>query len=76
MKITEMPKLKFVDNDKGRCGHVCPGCGLELVWPMYVWAHQDDELTHTCNCGTRVTLQYGGGEVKFLGKKKKEIASW
>lgn len=42
-----------------RKGHVCPKCKKIHHWPMYVFAHRELSLSHTCGCGLVVRLQNG-----------------
>ncbi len=43
----------------------CLNCDRVHALGVYVFAHWDDELTHTCECGHKHTVLRG--EVKYLG---------
>jgi len=51
---------KLITNEKGTSvGHVCPKCGKEHKWDMYVFAHMRIELHHTCDCGQKMCIRNG-----------------
>jgi Zn ribbon nucleic-acid-binding protein len=54
-------EVKIIWNDKETMviGHICPTCGKEHKWSVYVFAHYDIELVHTCDCGQKVHLCSG-----------------
>lgn len=46
------------DGYKQPIGHKCK-CGLEEMWPAYVYAHWNDPLRFTCKCGLNVRIVAG-----------------
>ena len=40
-------------------GFRCSGCNQRHEFPPYVYAHWDEELTHTCDCGVRHIIVNG-----------------
>jgi hypothetical protein len=55
-------------------GYKCE-CGLEHVYPAYVHAHWEIEITHTCFCGRKYIIQYGFADLvkgSVPSKKVKE----
>jgi len=55
-------------------GYTCK-CGAEHDFPLYVFAHWRDELTHTCSeCGSRYSIFEGRAtlnDVKNTGKARR-----
>lgn len=41
-------------------GFKCGGCGTFHKFDAYVWAHWNERLTHTCECGVVVDIVGGG----------------
>lgn len=39
-------------------GYTC-ACGITHAYPMYVFAHWRDELTHSCSCGRKAIIVCG-----------------
>lgn len=48
-------------------GFTCEDCGKKHRFPSYVYAHWDEELFTTCDCGTRYCV--------FRGHASKEPAA-
>jgi len=46
------------DGCKQPIGHKCK-CGLEEVWPAYVYAHWNTWLRFICKCGVEVRILSG-----------------
>ena len=49
------PKKETSDYTKG---YTCE-CGLLNRYPFYVFAHWEDLLTHTCECGREYEIRHG-----------------
>ena len=49
----------------------CTKCRRTHHYPMYVYAHWDESLIHTCECGAKHELQ--SGHVFFVSKKKANV---
>lgn len=50
--------MKYITDEIGdRVGHICPKCGKEHRWDMYVFAHSHVELVGECDCGQKVYLR-------------------
>ncbi len=42
-------------------GHRCD-CGKVHEWPMYVFAHMNNHIKHTCDCGIESDIYHGNIE--------------
>lgn len=40
-------------------GYTCPQCNTENEFPVYVYGHWHEELTHTCDCGAKNDILAG-----------------
>ena len=49
----------ILNEDKLKRGHKCPKCGKEAKWVAYVYAHWNDEIIYTCECGQKVSICRG-----------------
>lgn len=50
----------------------CPKCGKDHTFPAYVYAHFDESIVHTCECGEKNEIIKGKlipKETKNHGKK-------
>ncbi len=59
-----MKKRKVKPGDKWLCE-----CGKEHELGMYVAAHWDERLLHTCDCGRVHSLKNGVIELTKLGRR-------
>jgi len=52
-------------------GYTC-ACERTHKYPAYVYAHWNDELTHTCECGRTATIQNGVAVGKHSNTKRSD----
>ena len=42
-----------------RKGYTCEWCQQKHDFPAWVFAHYDEELIHTCECGAKILFEKG-----------------
>ncbi len=53
-------EVKVKVKDDLEIGHYCPDCGALHIWPMYLFAHWEEEVDFTCqHCDCLVFIQSG-----------------
>lgn len=50
------------DENGSPCGFHCTACGRVARFDVYVQAHWDLRLTHTCECGQKHMVEQGRAE--------------
>jgi hypothetical protein len=61
------------DADKG---YTCKTCGTWHEYPMYVHAHSNESITHTCECGAKTSVRnYVARQVKAGAAPAKKAAA-
>jgi hypothetical protein len=56
-----------------RKGFKCQACGKYERFALYVYAHWDEVLTYTCDCGQAYSIQ--AGSVARIGATKKKVST-
>ena len=48
--------MDLTSRDKSTVNQICPALCAEVLWPMPVWAWQDDDVI---SCGTQTGIDHG-----------------